>query len=237
MNVNRAVNAWANGKHIDLLLGDRRQAVDARAMANLSPLTSRYLPWTGSALRPSVIDLVCRELVLNAKRSVLELGSGLSTLVLATLRANQGLDFSFVSLEGDAQWHAVVGEWLDDNGLSDQVDLVLSPLNNEVVTPWSTTAWFELPSGLTTGIDCLLVDGPAAHSPDIRYARWPALPLLADYLDWDRITVILDDISRTGERRVFADWQRRYRAHALVTDVDHVLDVGIARGVGTWNVK
>ena len=63
-----------------------RRFTDAAARYALAALPGPYLPWGSGALRPAGLATVCNDVVLNVRRRVVELGSGVSTVMLARRR-------------------------------------------------------------------------------------------------------------------------------------------------------
>jgi hypothetical protein len=48
-------------------------------------LRGPYLPWGAGVMRPAGLAAVCNDIVLNGRRRVVELGSGVSTVLFARL--------------------------------------------------------------------------------------------------------------------------------------------------------
>ena len=48
-------------------------------------LPGPYLPWGAGAMRPAGLVTVCNDIVLNGRRRIVELGTGISTVLLARL--------------------------------------------------------------------------------------------------------------------------------------------------------
>ncbi len=181
---------------------------DIRALQQLSPLTDGlYLPWSDAAIRPSALALVCNLVITQARTGIVELGSGISTVVLGRLLARRGLRLRTV--EHDAAWLDVVTGLVADAGLRDSVDLVHAPLDD---VWYDADAVHRALSAVT--VDLLLVDGPPAWRPGSNLARLPALDQLGPYLTKDSI-IVLDDADRPGERAVAAAW---CEAHGLTAD-------------------
>lgn len=65
---------------------------------------SGYYPYTSSALDPASLNLVLNDIVINNRKSIVELGSGISTLVIAKLLKTNGIEATFHSLEEDESW-------------------------------------------------------------------------------------------------------------------------------------
>ena len=178
---------------------------DHLALQRLRPLLGDYLPWTGSALRPAAIELICNEIIVHQRRRVLECGSGISTVVIGQLVSNLG--GTLTSLEDDPTWASFVGTLSARIGRA--VKIVHSPL---IDTPHGH--WYDLRNLNTVltndqekGFDLLIVDGPVASSS--RLARYPALPLLRSKLA-DDYAVVLDDVRRRAERLTVDAWVRQF---------------------------
>ena len=177
---------------------------DWRALQILGPLLDGpYLPWTEGALRPAALVTIANEIVFGERRQVVELGAGVSTVVLARLMRERG--GRLTSVEHDPDWARVVRSQLELEGLEVSAHLVEAPLEPSLGdgAPWyGRAALTELPA---EGIDLLLVDGPPGYPEEMERSRYPALPQLADRLTPGAL-IVLDDASREGERNVIARW-------------------------------
>jgi predicted O-methyltransferase YrrM len=137
---------------------------------------------------------------------VVELGSGLSTLVLAAALRRSGAG-QLVSIEADAQYAQRTHRELERLALTAWASVRVVPLTTLQLEgetrPWYDTALLED----LTQIDLLLVDGPpTALRRDIRY---PAVPFF-----WERLSagavVLLDDAARPAEAASVRRWQQRF---------------------------
>jgi hypothetical protein len=72
--------------------------------------------------------------------------------------------------------------------------------------------------------DMIIVDGPMSSS--WRMARYPALPVLRDFLA-DDFTIVLDDINRKDELCIASSWSKMYKLSLSVMYVRG--NVGILR--------
>lgn len=178
-----------------------------------------YLPWNTGAMRPAGLVLVCNDIMYGDRTSVVECGSGASTVVLARLLRQRGAG-TLTAVEHDERWAARVRDLLDREGLGDLATVIHAPLTGE--PPWYDEAALEQ---LPAAIDLLVVDGPPAYEPGDEHRRLPALTFFEPRLVAGA-TVVLDDVDRPGERHVLAAWEKttawRFRVEP---------DTGVAVGV------
>jgi predicted O-methyltransferase YrrM len=194
-----------------------RQFDDEAARTALAALTGPYLPWSFGAMRPTGLVTVCNNIVLHGRRRVVELGSGVSTVLLARLLTQRHPvgEFRLVTVEHDREWAQWVTGQLDREGLGGSVTVVHAPLRPHALAE-SGLCWYDqaaLTYGLDTAlrgepIDLLVVDGPPAYQSGNELARYPALPVLRERLA-PGATIVLDDIERTGEQEVLRRWEQQ----------------------------
>ncbi len=142
---------------------------------------------------------------------MVELGSGLSTAVMALAVDALGLDTTIVSLDHDREFAAKTRALLTSLGLGANVDVRyarVEPLPPDAPGLFSGQPWYSLGSlnGIET-VDLLFVDGPPAATSDL--ARYPALPLLRSRLRAGS-TIVLDDADRPSELRTLELWLARF---------------------------
>ena len=140
-------------------------------------------------------------------RFVLELGSGWSTVVIASTLQRLGDGGRVLSIDHGAQYAEVSQRRLSDFGLSN-AEVRIAPLRN-VKGPGlpEDTRWYDLAAfDDVVDIDLLFVDGPPRRSSPA--GRSPALTYLADRIARNGV-VALDDADRTIERRLALDLAER----------------------------
>lgn len=186
----------------------RRPAFDARASVELSRLGLPFFPVSRYALAPSAALVLVNEVLLNNRRSILELGSGYSTLCLA--KAAERTDGHVVTVDSEESWLDQVTAAAAAAGLGQRITPVHSPLRPHA----SGGAWYDcgLIRRALAGrrVDLLLVDGPVASGGADPRARAPAVPELEDLLE-DRCALFLDDIHRRSHAEIAREWGRRLR--------------------------
>ena len=195
-------------------------------MTQLSSLEEGYVPWSGSAIRPSALVSILNDIVINRRTSIVECGGGVSTLYIGRLLNQRG--GRLVTIEHDEVWSSMLRNILQEEELQDVVTVIHAPMSDshhalEGNQWYDERAVSEALSGQR--IDLLLVDGPLACGPDIQLARYPALPFFAEQLDANA-TVVLDDIQRKGERRIARLWADEFGFHFDIRRRDGGIAIG-----------
>ena len=166
-------------------------------------------------MRPGGLAAVCNDVIINARRRIVELGSGVSTVLLARLLTRQRPrgGWRLAAVEHDAGWVQRVTDELDREGIGDHVAVLHAPLVPHALAE-ADLLWYDeaaMAAGLDAAlggelIDLLVVDGPPAYAAGYGLARYPALPVLQHRLA-PGATVVLDDVERPGEQEVVRRWE------------------------------
>ena len=203
------------------LVTRRLRARDAAEMAQLIWLNQvmqprRPLPPLSTwAATPDLLVALWR--IIREKRTarVLELGSGLSTIVMAhALEQNQERG-ELVALEDYPQFANEIRRQLKEHGLESRARVLDAPLQRQQVSGWQGQ-WYTLPSLDGLGdVDLLLVDGPGARE------RGMALPALHGLLA-ATADIVVDDTDRPYIRRMLERWQDAFPGQLHQTEVGGV---------------
>jgi len=158
------------------------------------------LRWSTGAMTASGFAVVCAEVASRDRPSVLECGSGFSTLKLAELTHERG--GRLVSLEHDELWATRVRSNLAAAGLAETARVTLAPLQRHPLAR-DGLLWYaeQALRFLPRRIDLLLVDGPPAFEPETDLSRYPALPALAERLAATRLARAGGSLERGHHRR------------------------------------
>ncbi|QIG79605.1 class I SAM-dependent methyltransferase [Stakelama tenebrarum] len=146
------------------------------------------------------LHLIVDHILEHQPETVLELGTGASSLIIAKAlqRAGRG---KLISCDQHADFVAATREWLHENGV--EAELRATPLR-PAPGGWPGI-WYDHGS-LPDRVDLLVIDGPpwTIHP----YVRGAAETL------FDRISVggkiLLDDGARPGERIIARKWRRNW---------------------------
>jgi predicted O-methyltransferase YrrM len=166
-----------------------------------------FLPWSEGAMSPAGLATVATEVAFAERRTLVELGSGVSTVVLARLERELG--GRVFAVEHSPGWAGWVRRALARDGLEDVATVIEAPLGPHPLSlegaPWyDEDALAPLPR---EGIELLLVDGPPGYGEGMSRSRYPALPTLQSRLPPGAL-VVLDDAEREGEREILDAWER-----------------------------
>ena len=186
--------------------------------------------WTGS---PDFLLTVTDAVISRKPTTVLECGSGVSTLVIARCLQLNAAGHLY-SLEHESKYAQRTVELLKEYELSNWATVVHSPL----IAIKGETPWYDqsvIPPHINQ-IELLVVDGPPSTIAPL--ARLPALPRLLPKLA-DSATVILDDAARKDEIEIVKRWSE-YAPDFHSTFFDHekgcvVLEREPPRVVEEWS--
>ena len=145
--------------------------------------------------------LLAAQMTALRPSAVIECSSGMSTLVLARCCERNGLG-QVISLENGPEFAANTREALAAYGLEPHVQIVDAPLRS-LQLHGEDYQWYDVAGLPQTGAQMLVVDGPPGFVQ--RHARYPALPLLRDYLD-PGASILLDDAARPDEQWMLKRW-------------------------------
>ncbi len=135
-------------------------------------------------------------------RSILECGSGISTLILGAVAARTGATVS--SLEHTKQWQEKVDIAIARYRLPHRVSY--APL-----TSYGDYDWYTLPANLPANFDLVVCDGPPSAT---RGGRYGLLPVCAERIRSAKI--LLDDAERADEQQIISRWQREFAVEPTI---------------------
>lgn len=161
------------------------------------------------ALTADAAAVLAREVAVRRPRVVVELGSGVSTVLVGRLLQQMG-EGRIYSLEHDGAWAAESRAQVAAAGLGGFVDVLDAPLVEQQVEDRRFT-WYSIPDEVSRldSIDLLIVDGPPQRIDPDGLPRYPALPLFAAKLS-ESAAVFVDDAKRAPEAETVRLWLERF---------------------------
>jgi predicted O-methyltransferase YrrM len=153
----------------------------------------------GAAASYSLLYLLTRVMSELPVKTVLEMGSGQSTVLIDHLLPEGG---SHLAYEQDADWAQRVGARVKRSQVRHSP---LASLSHE------GQAWHGLSGVQPQAFDLLLVDGPNGTDP---LSRFDCVPLVAAHPGSEFI-VVIDDADRPGEQETIAVLQRVLKQRGL----------------------
>jgi hypothetical protein len=172
-----------------------------------------YFATTTSSLRFHTLAVIINDIVINQRKSIIEFGSGISTLAIANLIKKNKLECSFFSVEDSKEWFDYINSFLKRNALENFASLIYAPLEkNEFALEnnlWYSTDAIKKTLSTDLKFDLVIIDGPGAWLPKLRLSRYPALPFLQNKLEKE-FSFILDDTNRKGEKEIMDLWYQKF---------------------------
>lgn len=171
-----------------------------RAALSAGDFEQAHAAWCNpSAAHPSLLEAIAHE--ADRGPSVLECGSGLTTLVLA----QKGCEA--FTLEGSERWRS-------RNLRRARLAGVNPNIHHTPIRSYGSYDWYDL-GGVTLPdrFDLVVCDGPPSST---RGGRYGLLPTLFERLRGARI--LLDDVHRGGEQAIVERWESEYGTSAQVSD-------------------
>ena len=188
----KSVNSMSFDRQIRKLLTQSNESIPTRD--TLAGLRSAWGNESYSADLDYLEELMARAVV--PKFSILECGSGLTTVLLGILAGRRGVEVW--ALEHDPEWHATVNQVLKKYSI-ENVHLCLTPLRNYGVFEWYDVPLHEMPSNF----ELVVCDGPPGK---IAGGRYGMLPIVGDRLLPGSI-ILLDDAARPIESNTLSRWE------------------------------
>lgn len=195
----------------------RRCTPSARLRRQLSELglSAERLDWNPWAMKPWKLEFLIGLIEKKPPRCVLELGSGVTTLVLAALAEKHG--FELLSLEN---YHGSIGRLHRLSGGLDcarHIRVQQCVLGRKRSPGGASYFWFNANLEAYRGrFDFVVVDAPAGRL----VGRRGTLPEIEPYLA-EGHRIVLDDCNRRHERACLAEWGGRYPALNVRQYVDY----------------
>lgn len=188
------------------LLAHYRQMESVTALYSTLGIREPLPPMRAWAISPDFGRELVRLIRLRKPETILEFGSGVSTLLAAYALEKNGSG-RIISIDHDAEWAGVTAQYLSAHSLQLRAEIVHAPLTDVLVASQSWQFYDPTALEVVGPVDMLVVDGPPGALAPL--ARYPALPLVESLLNPSAV-IVMDDADRPGETAVIDRWQREF---------------------------
>ena len=163
----------------------------------------------GNEISPEFAKTLIALINEHSPKLVLELGSGISTLIAAYALKRVGKG-KIVSLEQDKERVTIAGDYLEKHKLTKFAEVVFAPLKRIKVGEkyWD---WYDRSKIKVKSIDLLVVNGPHGKRKMIRY---PALPILSKKMGKEA-PVLVGNTKVNGEGEMLELWLKEFEGFWL----------------------
>jgi predicted O-methyltransferase YrrM len=184
---------------------------ETQGLVQLSRFNDTYpLPFGGGwALTADAAVVLVREIAINRPRNILELGSGVSTQLIARMLKEAGEGMLY-SMDHDVKWASQTRRHIRASGLENHVVVLDAPLEKQRFNDQEFN-WYSIPEVLrkVDDIDMIIVDGPPQSLDPDGMPRYPALPAFIGQLSPNAM-IYIDDAKRPYEQRMIARWLKEF---------------------------
>ncbi|WBL41312.1 class I SAM-dependent methyltransferase [Algoriphagus halophytocola] len=170
---------------------------ELKAMEILKPyFPSSFVFETGYTLSFQEIQHIANDIVIHRPATILEVGSGLSTIILSNLISELGYNPEFISIDQDSSWQKHLEEQCEN------VDFYNFEIGSNSEFAKDGGKWFELPKSSLLRekkYDLVIIDGPKGY--ESQFARFGIVYFLKERVNETSI-VFLDDTDREDENYI-----------------------------------
>lgn len=173
--------------------------------------------WNDWALEKGAVDLLVYTILTKRPKVIVDLGSGLSTLVATKLLSDMGVkDFVVYSVDTSIEFLNETKNriFAENENLLSHVVFIEAPIEDVKIGSKNFKWYRNFDSEIKSNkIDLVIVDGPIGTLCD--HARYPALPILKNKLKKGSV-LLLDDYNRPDEREIVENWCSEFGVKSLV---------------------
>ncbi len=169
-----------------------------------------FFPHSKFSLSYTNVLHILNDVLINQKKSLIEFGSGYSTIMLSKLIKQKNLDIQVLSIDANEKWVAFLRNEIKKDGTEDRINIVSSELKYSDVCYNKDHMWHNLDiikNYLPNTVDIIIVDGPEAGKEYLSLSRYPAIPFLNKIMT-ETCSIYLDDVNRNGEKQIILEWEQ-----------------------------
>jgi len=175
--------------------------------------------WNDWALEPAAVNLLIYKLITSRPKNIVELGSGLSTLITARVMKTLGESYTLTSIDSDGSFLEETKNRLLAEGLYDRsvIKFIEAPISRQKFGE-DEYLWYDTSViNSVSSVNLLFVDGPIGSIG--KMARYPAGMFFKGKLA-EKATIILDDANRPDEREIIKRWTEELQVAKVIKRED-----------------
>lgn len=176
-------------------------------LVKLIPLRAPLPAMTGWAATPELALNVYKSIQRERPKTIVELGSGVTTVVSAYALEEYSPKGTIISFDHDSDFADKTKDELYYHNLQKYVQILEAPLVPSQING-TKRQWYDIDFSKIQGdIDLLIIDGPPLKTQ--KNARYPALPAFYSRLSKNAV-IILHDTHRQTESSSIENWMKEY---------------------------
>tara|TARA_R110001599_G_scaffold353527_1_gene593626 strand:- start:72381 stop:73136 length:756 start_codon:yes stop_codon:yes gene_type:complete len=189
------------------VLENRLKLNDIQASLELAIIEVGFIPKSSYSMSPVALLHVINEIVINNRRVILEVGTGVSTVYIAKVARDLGLELEIISIDENPDWQNTILGYLKKLGCEDIVRFCHSGIDEASEYGWyqeDVLSTFFAKNSFR--FDCIIIDAPSTHNHVS--ARSRAIPFLMESgFIQEEYAIYLDDTYRSAEKKIANDWK------------------------------
>lgn len=179
-----------------------------------------YLPYTNSSIALHSLACMVNDLLLNNRKSILEFGCGISTIIMARAINRNNIQAKITSVEESADWIQVIKTFLQKEDMQGYVNFIHAPLKKSNEIPAAKTYDIAIVNEELKDkrFDMVFIDGPSANNKSNENSRISTLSLFKEKLN-ESYVIFIDNVDRKGEKILVKNIQDQLNAkHIKIGD-------------------
>ncbi|WP_114750064.1 hypothetical protein [Pleomorphovibrio marinus] len=175
---------------------------ELKALEILKPyFPTGFLFETDYSLPFQLIQHICNDILIYKPKTIIEFGSGLSTIIISNFLKEVNLNVEFISVDQDKNWQNLISRHCNSvSFFSFEIS------DNNPFSKNGDGKWFDIPNKselLNKNYDLVIIDGPIGKKN--KFARYGAINFLRNKLTKSSI-IFIDDIHRFDEQILAKDF-------------------------------
>lgn len=203
------------GRSNKILKEIQERSIEIQNSAVLSSSLDLDYPifYDGWSIDSHLARFLVEYITVHKPKSILEFGSGTSTIVIAKIIQKLNYSAVHISIDHDKTYIEKTKLIASLNKLTN-ISFNYAPLQKIIISGQEYMFYHGIKEILGDNRpDLVLIDGPPGQT--CKHARFPALPLIYEAIE-NNATIILDDYIRDDEKEIVTMWKNMYPMLDLV---------------------